>query len=214
MAKRLRGNLERKLASMYLRPQICLRRPSMSACSADQPTRRQRVETMRLSSLRVVFPLCLVLSAAPAGAADLTGTWRGTGTMEGQATEITAAFSADGYGLFEYTNNRGEVRTVELSAPQQFRFVPPGGGVTTVGVESVVKRPGGLSYVLHLGFERTSGGFLDQRYVSEEHDYDLTNEGLRVRVVSRAATYFGNRGGPVGGPRDAEIFEGVLKKID
>ena len=63
--------------------------------------------------------------------------------------DFTASFSDEGYALFDYTNNRGLVRTVELSASKRIQFVPPGGGVTTVAVESVVKRPGGLSYVLH-----------------------------------------------------------------
>ena len=63
--------------------------------------------------------------------------------------------------------------------------VPPGGGVRTVAVESVVKRPGGLSYVLHIRFERASGGYLDQRFSSHQYDYALTREGLRLRLVSQ-----------------------------
>ena len=107
--------------------------------------------------------LVILLLALPAHATDLTGTWRGTISADGQVEDFTASFSDDGYALFDYTNNRGLVRNVELSASKQIQFVPPGGGVTTVAVESVVKRPGGLSYVLHTGFERTSAGYLDQR---------------------------------------------------
>ena len=106
------------------------------------------------------------------------------------------------------------VRTVALNAPGRMQFVPPGGGVTTLAVNSVVQRPGGISYQLHFGFERARNGYLDQRYVYEEHDYALTSDGLRVRVVSRAASYFGDRGGSVGGPREPEILEGVLKRVE
>ena len=156
----------------------------------------------------------MVFHTCTARAEELTGTWRGTVTSDGQSAEFTATLSEEGYPLFEYTNNKGQVETVELNGRGQIRFVPPGGGVTTVAVESVVKRPDGVSYVLDVGFERASGGYMDQRYVSEQHDYALTNEGLSVRVVSQAATYFGDRGGSTGGPQKAEIVEGVLKKME
>jgi hypothetical protein len=160
-------------------------------------------------TLTVLVVLALV---TPARAADLTGTWRGT--VDGHEGEFTTAFSEEGYVLFEYTNNKGLVRTVELTAPGQIQFVPPGGGVTTVAVNSVVKRPGGVSYVLHIGSERASSGYLDQRYVTEQREYALTNQGLWVRVVSRATTYFGDRGGSTGGPQKVEVMQGVLKRVD
>ena len=127
--------------------------------------------------------------------------------------DFTATFSENGYFVFSYENNQGFVRTVELSAPGQIQFVPPGGGVMTMAVASVVKRPGGVAYVLHTGFERTSGGYLEQQYVTEEADYALTAGGLRVRIVSRAASYFGDRSGSAGGPRNDRIIEGLLKKL-
>ncbi len=168
----------------------------------------------RLGAVAAALALVVPVAAAPACAADLTGTWQGTIAADGQAVEFRQRFSENGYVLFDYTNNRGSVQTVELSAPGQIQWVPPGGGVWTVAVELVVKGPGGVSYVLHSAFERTSGGYLDQRYQTEEHHYALTNEGLRVRIVSRAATYFGDRGGPTGGPLQTETFEGVLTKAE
>jgi hypothetical protein len=167
----------------------------------------------RLGVLGVALVSLVLLSARPAQPQDLTGTWRGAVTVEGQAADFTATFSENGYFLFSYENNQGFVRTVELSAPGQIQFVPPGGGVMTMAVASVVKRPGGVAYVLHTGFERTSGGYLEQQYVTEEADYALTAGGLRVRIVSRAASYFGDRGGSTGGPRNDRIIEGILKKL-
>ena len=158
----------------------------------------------RLGVFVVALVSALLLSARPARPEDLTGTWRGAVTVEGQAVEFTATFSENGYFLFTYENNQGLVRTVELSAPGQIQFVPPGGGVMTMAVASVVKRPGGVAYVLHTGFERTSGGYLEQQYVTEEADYALTTDGVRVRIVSRAASYFGDRSGPPAAPGTTE----------
>ena len=160
------------------------------------------------SRLAAALTALVVLDVVPpARAADLTGIWRGT--LDGQAGECTTAFSEDGYVLFEYTNNKGLVRTVELTAPGQIEFASPGGGVTTVAVNSVFKRPDGVSYVLHIGLERASGGYMDQRYVIEQREYALTNQGLWVRVVSRA-----DRGGSTGDPQKVEIIEGVLKRVE
>ena len=92
--------------------------------------------------------------------------------------------------------------------------MPPGGGVQTVGVDSIVKRAGGVSYVLYVGFEGTNRGYLTQRYSSEQHSYALTNEGLQMHVVWRGASYFGDRGGSTGGPRQVQTYEGVLQKSE
>lgn len=155
----------------------------------------------------------ILFAAQPGRSAELTGAWRGTVTVDGEQVELTLDFSDNDYFLYTYTNSSGFVRTVELSGPGQIQYVPPGGGVLTLAVESVVKRPGGIAYVLHTGFERVGSGYLDQQYMSEEADYALTPEGLRVRVVTRKAAYFGDRGGSVGGSQSAKIIEGVLKKV-
>jgi hypothetical protein len=86
--------------------------------------------------------------------------------------------------------------------------------VTTVAVSSVVKRPGGVSYVLHLGFEDASGGHLDQRYVTEQREYTLTHQGLWVRVISRTGRYFGDAGVWASNPQKVRIIEGVLRRAD
>ena len=156
----------------------------------------------------------VVLSAPPASATDLPGTWQGTVSMNGQASGFSVAFSDDGYALYSYKDNRGLTRTVELSTPGRIQYVPPGGGVQTVGVDSIVKRAGGVSYVLYVGFEGTNRGYLTQSYSSEQHSYALTDEGLQMHVVWRGASYFGDRGGSTGGPQQVQIYEGVLQRSE
>jgi hypothetical protein len=163
--------------------------------------------------LAAALTALVVLSLVPpARAADLTGNWRGT--LDGRPGELTTVFNEDGYVLFEYTNNNGLVRTIELTAPGQFQFLPPDGGVTTVAVNSVVKRPAGVSYVLHIGFECASGEHPERHYVTERREYALTKQGLWVRVISRASEYFGDEGGSTGGPQKVRIIEGVLKRVE
>jgi hypothetical protein len=172
-------------------------------------TRKGSGKGLRLAA--ALSAMLVLALAPPAGAAELTGTWRGT--LDGEAGELTTAFSKDGYVLFEYTNSKGLVRTVELTAPGQIRFAPQGGGVTTVAVNSVVKRPGGVSYVLHIGFEPASGRDPDQRSVTEHREYALTNQGLWVRM-SRATACFGNGDEATGESQKVEISEGVLKRVE
>jgi hypothetical protein len=166
----------------------------------------------RLAFLVAALVSGVLLSAPPARPADLTGTWRGPITVDGQTAEFTATFSENGYFLYTYENSLGLVHTVELSGPGQIQFAPPGGGVMTLVVVSVVKRPDGIAYVLRTSFERASGGTLEQQYVSEEADYALTPEGLRMRIVRRPVSYLGDKGGSTGGAQNARIVEGLLKK--
>jgi hypothetical protein len=182
-----------------------------SGAFAETMTRKGFGMGLRLAAALTAL---VVLSLVPsARAADLTGHWRGT--VDGRAGELTTAFNEDGYVLFEYPSNNGLVQTIELTAPGQIQFAPPGGGVTTVAVSSVVKRPGRVSYVLHLGFEHASGGHLDRRYVTEQREYALTSQVLWVRVISRASTYFGDEGETTGaGPQKVRIMEGILKRVD
>jgi hypothetical protein len=165
------------------------------------------------AGIRAALLLVLLLSAPAARATELTSAWRGTVTLDGQATEFTATFSENGYFLFTYTVNGGLVRTVELSAPGQIQFAPPGGGVMTVVVESVVKRPGGVAYVLRTGLERQTGGRVEQQYAREEADYGLTTAGLRVRIVSRPTASLEDTSGSASGPPGARVYEGLLKKL-
>jgi hypothetical protein len=133
--------------------------------------------------------------------------------VEGQVADFTATFSENGYFLYTYENAIGMVHTVELSGPGQIQFVPPGGGVMTMVVVSVVKRPDGIAYVLRSSFEKASGGSMEQQYVSEEADYALTPEGLRMRIVRRPVSYFGDKGGSTGGAGAVRVIEGLLKKL-
>jgi hypothetical protein len=169
--------------------------------------------TPRGGVLLTVIAVAILLAAAPAHPGDLMGTWRGTLSMDGQAIEFTATFSENDYFLFTYENSFGMVRTVELSGPGQIQFAPPGGGLMTMVVESVRRRPDGVAYVLRTSFERASNGAVVERQnIIEEADYSFTAEGLKVRIVRRPVAFLGDKSGSTGGSPNARIVEGVLKK--
>jgi hypothetical protein len=163
--------------------------------------------TPRGGALLTTIAFAILLAALPAYPGDLMGTWRGTLTMDGQPIEFTASFSENDYFLFTYENSFGMVRIVELSGPGQIQFAPPGGGMMTMVVESVQKRPNGVAYILRTSFERISNGTREQQYLTEEADYALTAEGLRVRIVRKPVSYFGDKGA-----QNVRVVEGVLKK--
>ena len=93
------------------------------------------IKSLRVGGTAVATLGLVVLLAPPASATDLTGTWQGTVSMNGQASGFRVAFSDDGYALYSYKDNRGLTRTVELSTPGRIQYVPPSGGVRTVGVD-------------------------------------------------------------------------------
>jgi hypothetical protein len=186
--------------------------PTVFASGAFAETMMRKGFGIGLRLAAALTALVVLSLVPPARASDLTGHWRGT--LDGRPGELTTAFNEDGYVLFEYPNNNGFVESIELTAPGRIQFVPPGGGLTTVAVNSVIKRPAGVSYVLHLGFEGASEGYPDRRYVTEQREYALTNQGLWVRVISRASTYFGDEGASIRGPEKVRIIEGILKRVE
>ena len=144
------------------------------ARKAHAPVNSSRARRPKMHAHRAVAVLLLVGAFVPlprASAAELTGGWQGVGEINGQPAEFAVTFSERGYMLFNYQTNGGEVRTVELDQPLQFQYVPPGGGVRTMRVESVDQRSAAISYVFSSSFERLRGGYLEQNYTSEEHEY-------------------------------------------
>jgi hypothetical protein len=147
-------------------------------------------------------------------AADITGTWRGMLTSNGESGEVEVVFSSTGYPIYSYTNNRGITRQVELRQPgQRIEYVPQGGGVQTVVVNSIIKQPGRVVFSLSASFEKASGGYLDQQQESTAIEYELIPQGLRMRITSQSASPFGDKDMSVGGNPNKSVAEGILQKV-
>ncbi len=168
--------------------------------------------TLRMLSAAVAIFLSGV-SALPA--AELIGSWQGQLTgADGSTSDVQIDFSPKGFPLYSYTNNRGLTRQAELShIGQMIEYVPAGGGVQRVVVQSLEKGPGRLSIGIASSFERASSGYLDQRQEAALIEYALVPEGLQMRVTVESAAHFGDKHGMVGSAPDAAVAEGLLQRI-
>ncbi|MGH7230497.1 MAG: hypothetical protein ACREJU_03960 [Nitrospiraceae bacterium] len=167
--------------------------------------------------LRVTVLAFLVLadcSFAVAQAADLGGTWRGVLAGGEESANVEVEFSEAGYPIYSYTNNQGVARQVELTTTgQKVEYVPAGGGVQRVIVESIVKQPGRVALSLAGSFEKASQGYLDQQQETTMIEYVLVPQGLKMRVTSRSASHFGDKDMMVRGNPNESVAEGILQKV-
>lgn len=148
-------------------------------------------------------------------AADMSGAWKGQlASADGSRAEVQIDFSAQGFPLYSYTNNKGLTRQIELShAGQQVEYVPPGGGVQRMTVKNVERGPGRLSVRLVGSFERARQGYMDQREEAALFEYTLVPEGLKLRITTRTASHFGDKDMTVGGEPNSVVAEGVLQRL-
>jgi hypothetical protein len=159
--------------------------------------------------------VCLLMLVLTVSAMDLTGGWKGTLTgADGSQAEVHIDFSPQGFPLYAYTNNRGIARQVELShVGQTVEYVPPGGGVQRMVVNTFEKAPGRLAVGIVGSFERASQGYLDQRQEMALFEYSLAPGGLHMRVTTKSTAHFGDKDMIVGGDPDSIVAEGLLQKL-
>ena len=163
----------------------------------------------------VATTLWLQMLIIIAGAADLTGGWKGTlVSSDDSQAEVQVDFSPQGFPLYSYTNNKGLARQVELShIGQMVEYVPRGGGVQRMVVKTFEKGPNRLSVGIVGSFERASQGYMDQRQEVALFEYTLAPGGLNMRVTTRSNSHFGDEDMIVGGDPNSIVAEGLLQKI-
>ncbi|MCC2641133.1 MAG: exported protein of unknown function [Nitrospira sp.] len=174
---------------------------------------------VRLSATKLLAGLalsvCLPAMAATLEEAEISGAWTGMLTgADGSQAEVQIDFSPQGFPLYSYTTNKGVERQVKLShVGQILEYVPPGGGVQRMVVKSLEKGQGRLSVGIAGSFERASQGYMDQRQEVALFEYQLTANGLNMRVTTRSASHFGDKEMIVGGDPDSAVAEGLLQKL-
>lgn len=139
--------------------------------------------------------------------------WNGTVKCDdGDEMEAKYRIAASGNPIYEYQSKSGP-REVELTEPgQMIRFVPPGGGVTTVVVDSISATPERISYALSMSEESSGGGTLSQSRTTMESEATLDGSDLEVEFTIRSQNVISQPGIVVPGDESAVVCRGKLRK--
>jgi hypothetical protein len=148
-----------------------------------------------------------------AGSSTITGQWVGTlrepGTTETIGCDLHVAPS--GRPIWAYNDTDGFHKTELTHAGQKLQYVPPERGVVTVVVHSVTGSPEETGYVVDYSFERSSNGYLTQRYQRLALTGRLRGAQLDVTYSDQGLSSFGDKTGLAAGT-DAMEYRGSLTK--
>ena len=126
--------------------------------------------------------------------------------------EASYRIASSGNPVYEYQSKSGP-REVELSEPgQMVRFVPPGGGVTTVVVDSISASPERITYSLNISEESSGGGTLSQSRATMESDATIDGSSLEVEFTVRGQNVLSQPGIVVPGDESRMVCRGRLRK--
>ena len=153
-------------------------------------------------------------SRSESGAADSgEGSWKGTVSCDnGNEMDASYRIASSGNPVYEYQSKSGP-REVELTEPGQVvRFVPPGGGVTTVTVDSISTSPERITYSLNISEESSGGGTLSQSRATMESDATIDGSNLEVEFTIRSQNVLSQPGIVVPGDESAVVCRGKLRK--
>lgn len=151
-------------------------------------------------------------SGSDAGDAS-SGSWKGTVSCDdGNNLEASYKIAESGNPVYEYQSKSGP-REVELSERgQMVRFVPPGGGVTTVVVDSISASPQRITYSLSISDESSGGGTLSQSRATMESTATIDGSDLEVEFTVRGQNVLSQPGIVVPGNESVVVCRGKLSK--
>lgn len=147
------------------------------------------------------------------GTGGLAGVWSGTLRCDnGQTSSSVLKVSEAGNPVFEYESQSG-AREVELtSSGQQVRYVPPGGGVVTLVVNSVAASSSRISFALNITKEKTAYETIDQSEGSLSMEATLSGSELEVVMRMRSVSITSQTDLVVPGDESQSVCRGRLRK--
>jgi endonuclease/exonuclease/phosphatase family metal-dependent hydrolase len=155
-----------------------------------------------------VRPAATTYAGTPAIAGHWVGTLRGAGT---DTLGCDLHIAASGRPIWSYTDTDGFHQQELTHAGQQLLYVPPERGVVTVIVHSVTGSSTETGYVVDYAFERSSNGYLTQRYQRIFMAGRLSGAQLEVMYSEQGLSSFGDRTGLAANSDGAE-YRGSLTK--
>jgi len=147
------------------------------------------------------------------GSGALAGTtWTGTSNCDdGDNLDMVFKFADSGNPIYEYQTRSG-LRSVELSeAGQLIRFIPPGGGVTSVTVDSLDVSSDRASHVMSFSTESSSGETLTQSRSRVGTETAIRDEQLEVETTIRSQSVSSQPGIMAPGDEHVVVCRGKLK---
>lgn len=148
------------------------------------------------------------------GSGTLAGTtWTGTSNCDdGESLQMVFKFADSGNPIYEY-QTKGGLRSVELTeAGQSFRFVPPGGGVTSITIDSLDVSNDRVSHIMSFSTERSSGETLTQSRSRIGTEIAIRDEQLEVESTIRSQSVSSQPGIMAPGDEQVVVCRGKLKE--
>lgn len=123
------------------------------------------------------------------GGALAATSWEGTlDCDDGNDRPVIFKFANTGNPLYDYRTSSG-LREVELTSPgQTLRFVPSGGGVMNIVLDSLSVSSGRMSHTMSVSHERSAGGTMIQSRASITTEAALSGSLLEVETTTRSSS--------------------------
>lgn len=153
-------------------------------------------------------------SSSGSGSGTLAGTtWSGTSNCDdGDKLQMVFKFAESGNPIYEYQTKSG-LRSVELSeVGQLIRFVPPGGGVTSITVDSLDVSSDRVSHTMSFSTESSSGETLTQSRSRIGTENTITDGVLQVETTIRSQSVSSQPGIVAPGDEQVIVCRGKLKE--
>ena len=143
----------------------------------------------------------------------IAGYW--VGTLRGASSTDTLGcnlhVAASGRPVWTYNDSDGFHQRELTHEGQRIEYVPPERGVVRVTVQSVTGSPRETGYVVDYSFERSSNGYLTQRYQRYVMTGRLRGSQLDVTYTEAGISSFGDKTGIAAGESATE-YRGLLTK--
>jgi hypothetical protein len=150
---------------------------------------------------------------AATGSTTITGYW--VGTLQGASSTDTLGcnlhIAPSGRPVWAYNDTSGFHQRELTHEGQTIEYVPPERGVIRVTVHSVTGSPTETGYVIDYSFERSSNGYLTQRYQRIVMAARLRGALLDVTYSEAGISSFGDKTGLAAG-EDSTEYRGSLTK--
>jgi hypothetical protein len=150
---------------------------------------------------------------AASGTTTISGYWVGTlrGASSADTLGCNLQVAPSGRPVWAYNDTNGFQQREMTHEGQTIEYVPPERGVIRVTVQSVTGSPTETGYVIDYSFERSSNGYLTQRYQRIVLAGRLRGMQLDVTYSEAGISSFGDKTGLAAG-EDVSEYSGSLTK--